>query len=733
MGFLQRLAEARKAFIRASSPPTAVSARNYLAGIFGDLVEPPIDITPLGELERDNPTIHRIVMAIARDAASVKLVLVRKSKGVKRYEEAEDHPARKLFAAPNEVDPEFVFWETVYSDLLVFGNHYSWLELDGNVPVRALRIPADEMKIRPDNSGKRLIKEYVWEDKGGNRKTYPVESILQFKTKNLQNRLIGMSPLEPLRPSVLLERTMNKWNWNRFINSIPTNLILQSEQMVAGGEDRKEQLRRYIKQKMAGPEHAGEPLILDGERWKVDVISRPSEDEIAFLSGLKWIRATYAMNYGIPPSQLGDWSDSFRSNSKEQTADYVSEILGGWHRLVLAFLNDIYLKRYWPGEPDLEFQYDYSAVPALQPYRYQMAQINQILVQSAMVTPDEARQAMGYDESPEEAMQKFYWNGKELGEEPEPVVAPGVPGPGPGKDEDPEDEPKDPGPADNQQKSAKWRLLRAAADDEDEEYLLLDETSLIDEKDDKERGKRMFRPIIGFLVLGAAINWLRANKKKDDFNARTPAYNDWVDVQTIRIVNGVTDETLERVRNVIRASNSVGMSVREVKRGLAEVFKDRKSAFELERIARTETHQAAEGGGYLALIGDPESTHKRWVTSRDERVRGEQTGETRADHVGMDNQVVPKESRFRDPVSGALLRFPGDADGALSGADVINCRCTMVAETKDLIDRDAAWLSRSSFVTQSQRTVEDACRRFLVDMEARIVERLDAMRRRKAV
>lgn len=721
--------------MRASSPPNSITG--YLAGIFGDLVEPPKDITPLGELERDNPTIHRIVQAIARDAASVPLVLVRKSKGVKRYEVVEDHPARDLFKNPNECDPEFIFWETTYSDLLTFGNHYSWLDLQGGIPKRALRVPADEMKIRPDNSGKTLIKEFVWEDKAGNKKIYPVENILHFKTKNLQNRLIGMSPLEPLRPSVLLERTMNKWNWNRFLNSIPTNLILQSEQMVAGGEDRKEQLRRYIKYKMAGPEHAGEPLILDGERWKVDVIARPSEDEIAFLSGLKWIRSTYAMTYGIPPSQLGDWSDSFRSNSKEQTADYVSEILGGWHRLVLAFLNDIYLKRYWSGEPDLEFQYDYSDVPALAPFRYQMAQINEIMVRCAMVKPKEARMAMGYDEATEEEMDEFYWNGQPLAKEEvptalDPVTGVPIPGPGPGKDVDPDEEPKDPGPADNKTKAARRPRLVRANERDDDEYMLLDENLLIDEKDEKSKARKLFRPIIAFIALGAAVNWLRIHKKLEDFNSRTPEFNDWVDVQTIRIVNGVTDETILRVRDALRKANSDGLPIREVKKLLHEVFGVRKSPFEIDRIARTETHQAAEGAAYLALLADPDSTHKRWITSRDELVRGPQTGEKRADHQEMDNQVVPREARFRDPVSGALLRFPGDADGALSGADVINCRCTFVSEIKDFIDRDAAWLRRTNYTEQSQRGVESAIREFLEDMEARILDRLDALRRRKS-
>lgn len=667
------------------------------------------------------------------------LILVRRSKDGTRREILEDHEAILLFKHPNQVDSSFMFWLTAFMDLFTFGNHYSWLDLQNGKPFRTLRLPADQVKIKADRNSPAIISEFIWEP-GGGAKTirYKRNEILHFKTSNIHNSnpeeaLMGMSPLEPVRSFVQLERVMNKWNWNRFLNSIPSNLILQSEQMVAGGEDRKEQLRRYIKQKMAGPDHAGEPLILDGERWKVDVIARPSEDEIAFLGGLKWIRATYAMNYGIPPSQLGDWSDSFRSNSKEQTADYVSEVMGSWHTLVLGVLNDIYLDRFWPNEPDLRFEYDYSQVPALQPYRYQMAQINEILVRNAMLQPDEARQAMGYDESGEEAMAKFYWNGQELGKEPEPPVLPGQ-GPLPGTEEDPKKEPPDPGPQDNQQKTMKKPrpLFARQEEEDDDERILIDENAIVDEQDDKQRGHKLFRPIVGFIVLSAALGWLRANRKKEDFNARTPGYIDWVDVMTIKLTNGNVEETNERVRDVIRTANSLGMSIREVKRALNTVFKGRRSDFDLERIARTEVHQASEGGAYLAILSDPDSTHKRWVTSRDQVVRGEQTGETRADHVGMDNQIVPKDARFRDPVSGALLRFPGDADGAITGADVINCRCTFLTETEEFIDRDAAWSRSDTFVNQSQKTVKDASSQFLVDMEARMIARLDQFRRRKS-
>lgn len=734
MGFRDRV----RAFFRSSPSPSEVYASGVLAGLFQAMEEPPVDAGPLGEIERDNPTLHRVVQTIATDAAGVELVLVRKSANGKKRTQIFDHPALNLLKHPNKFDSSFSYHETIYTDLLVYGNHYSWTDrktAPGGVPTMLIRTPAHQMKVKGSKDPTKIVEKYIWDNGSGTNDPieYKPEEIIHIKTKNLHKPYIGQSPLDPLRFYINLERSMQRFQWNRFKNQVTPNLILQSEQLVTGGPERKEELKNYIKRKMSGIDHVYEPLILDGERWGITIVPRATEDEIAYLAGLKWIRATYAMAFGVPPSQLADWSDSFRSNSREQTRDYYMEVLGAWHRLVLSYLNDIYLPRYWESEPNLEFEYDYSAVPALAFSRYEMAQHNEILIRNAIVTPDEARENMGFDPTGEEYMQKHYWNGKELGKEPDPVVPPGMaPGAAPADQEDPNptEDPKDPGPQDNKQKSAVISMHRDVLT-EDEIYLLLDEDDIIDEPGEKDKARRRFNPIVHVLVLGAISNWLRIHNKKDRIKDTDPEFIGFVDAQTIRLGNGVTDRTVEMVRSVIRQANSDGLPIREVKSMLAGVFEKRLADPELDRIARTEAHQASEGGAYLAMLADPDTTHKRWVTERDDRVRGPETGELRADHIGLDDQVVPKEAKFRDPISGALLRFPGDADGAITGADVINCRCTALAEVGDFLDRDDAWVRRDGFLATNEAVVKSSAKEFLEGMERRIRMRLDEQVRKR--
>lgn len=725
-GFFQRLRQASSYVLRGAQP-SKVYTDNYLVGINEPMLEPPQDITPLGEIERDNPTIYRIADTISTDCASMELELVERSEDRKKHTVVPDHDAIVPFKRPNEVESGYIFMQTLYSDLLIYGNHYSYVGLTGNKPTLLMRIPPDQMKVKPDP--KELVKGYIWKNPNGKEVFYDKRQILHPRTKNLQTPYLGMSPLERLRAHIVLERTMMKWNYNRFLNSVPTNMIMQSEATVAGGEERKEQLRQYVKRKMSGPEHAGEPLILDGERWKVDILPRAGEDEVAYLGGMKWIRGVYAMTYGTPPSEIGDWSDSFRSNSREQTRDYIAEVIGAWHRLLLSYLNDVYLPRYFPKEKNLLFRYNYSDVPALTFAQYEKAQVNEILVRNATIQPEEARASMGYDDSGDPAMKKFYWNGKELGKkETPPQLMPGQAPPEKDEEAEPDQPKEDDSNVDNQKKSTIVPLRRQL--NEEEIYLLLDD-EIYDEEELERKGRSKFRPVITVLTLGAAINWLRQHGKKDDYK-RTDDFDLFIENNTARFIRNINDTTIVQIQDLIRTANSEGWSIRQVKQQLDQIFAGRRSNFELDRIARTETHQASEAGGFFAAIGDRDVQKLRWITARDNVVRGPQTKETRADHQDMEGQVIAKGGKFRDPVSNALLRFPGDSEGAVSGADVINCRCSFVAEMDEFIDRDGFWYQRNIYKKSNEKVVKQAAREHFAYFQAHVLERLEAKLRRQA-
>jgi len=102
----------------------------------------------------------------------------------------------------------------------------------------------------------------------------------------------------------------------------------------------------------------------------------------------------------------------------------------------------------------------------------------------------------------------------------------------------------------------------------------------------------------------------------------------------------------------------------------------------LETQAPAETAKATEA---QVLTGQPPSitggtlrdvpVTKEWVTQGDERVR--------AAHIGADSQEQSLNQPFE--VGGQLLRWPGDTSLGATVGNVINCRCSSITNTDEVI------------------------------------------------
>ena len=98
--------------------------------------------------------------------------------------------------------------------------------------------------------------------------------------------------------------------------------------------------------------------------------------------------------------------------------------------------------------------------------------------------------------------------------------------------------------------------------------------------------------------------------------------------------------------------------------------------YQAERLVRT-AYTAGSGHATVAKLRATGYTHKRWVATHDDRVRGRRP-QDQHDHLHMDGQTVPVDQPFRDPRSGELLMFPGDTRLGASLGEVANCRCTII-------------------------------------------------------
>lgn len=96
--------------------------------------------------------------------------------------------------------------------------------------------------------------------------------------------------------------------------------------------------------------------------------------------------------------------------------------------------------------------------------------------------------------------------------------------------------------------------------------------------------------------------------------------------------------------------------------------------YQAARIVRTEVNRAANLGVKTGAESFPYEQNKVWISVHDFRTRGANPDD-HSDHLRMDGQTVPFDSKFTDPRSGAKLDFPGDPSAP--PGDTVNCRCTM--------------------------------------------------------
>lgn len=147
---------------------------------------------------------------------------------------------------------------------------------------------------------------------------------------------------------------------------------------------------------------------------------------------------------------------------------------------------------------------------------------------------------------------------------------------------------------------------------------------------------------------------------KETFWSEFDEYTEWLTAQRIVIVN---NSQKELIRRIIKAGMREGLSNREIAK---KIMSDGLVAekFKAIRIARTETHSAANHAVQTTVKATGRRMWKQWAHSMDDRVRSKKF-----------NHRISEVVKINDSYEGTgeLLDYPGDPSG--SAGNIINCRC----------------------------------------------------------
>jgi len=318
------------------------------------------------ELEIVNRAVNMVVDDSAGVRTTVKpIAMPGVVKGVKRSK-----VELLLSKEPNPFQDINTFRRNLFTDLLLDGNIFIYF--DG---AHLYHLPADNVVIHGDP--KTYIEKYSYNDID-----YSPQEIIHVKENSFHDVFRGVSRLKPATRTMMLMTRMRKFQDKFFENGAVPGLVLKSPNTLS--EKIKERMMTSWQARYRPDAGGRNPLILDGG-LEVDKISNVNFKELDFQAAIAENEKIILKAIGVPPILLDSGNNAnIRPNMRLY---YLETILTNINKLNSA------LSRYF----GFEIVEDVTGVPALQPELRDASAYYTSLVNGGIISPNEAREALGYD------------------------------------------------------------------------------------------------------------------------------------------------------------------------------------------------------------------------------------------------------------------------------------------------------------------------------------------------
>ncbi|MBR19301.1 MAG: phage portal protein [Euryarchaeota archaeon] len=271
---------------------------------------------------------------------------------------------------PNPFQDVSAFKRNLITDFLLDGNIFIYY--DG---AHLYHLPADKVTIHGDS--KTFVEKYTYNDVD-----YAPAEIIHVKENAFYSIFRGTSRLKPAVRTMQLTANMRQFQDNFFKNGAVPGLVLKSPNTLS--EKIKERMIQSWSIRYRPDAGGRRPLILDGG-IEVDSISNVNFKELDFQPAIAENEKIILKAIGVPPILLDSGNNAnIRPNMRMY---YLETILPIVRKLNFAY------SRFF-GFSIME---DVTNIPALQPELRDQSQYYSALVNAGIITPNEARDALGFE------------------------------------------------------------------------------------------------------------------------------------------------------------------------------------------------------------------------------------------------------------------------------------------------------------------------------------------------
>ena len=272
---------------------------------------------------------------------------------------------------PNPFQDISTFKRNLIIDLLIDGNIFIYF--DG---AHLYHLPAEKVTIYSDDDT--YIDKYSFD----NSIDYSVSEIIHIKENSFNSIYRGVPRLKPAFRTMQLLGSMRKFQDNFFKNGAVPGLVLKSPNTLS--EKIKERMLQAWSMRYNPTTGGRRPLILDGG-LEVDSLTKVNFKELDFQESIKANEKIILEAMGIPPILLdGGNNANIRPNHRLY---YLETVLPIVRKLGYA------LERFF----GFSLNEDVTGIPALQPELRDQAAYYATLVNTGIMSANEAREAMGKD------------------------------------------------------------------------------------------------------------------------------------------------------------------------------------------------------------------------------------------------------------------------------------------------------------------------------------------------
>ena len=272
---------------------------------------------------------------------------------------------------PNPFQDISTFRRNLVTDYLLDGNIFIYF--DG---VHLYHLPANKMIIHASDST--YIEKFTFNE----TINYKPSEIIHIKDNSFYSIYRGVSRLKPALRTMILMRSMRDFQDNFFKNGAVPGLVLKSPNTLS--EKIKERMIQSWSARYRPDAGGRRPLILDGG-IEIDKVSNVNFKELDFQSAIAENEKIVLKALGIPPIMLDSGNNAnLRPNMRMY---YLETILPIVRKMNFA------MERYF----GFAMSEDITNIPALQPELRDQSQYYSALVNTGIISPNEARDALGFD------------------------------------------------------------------------------------------------------------------------------------------------------------------------------------------------------------------------------------------------------------------------------------------------------------------------------------------------